>query len=310
MRGRVTLIGLLQAAATLTVSASLVTAFDSLHHVIELFSHFRLQYMVAAGLLAVGFAVLRSRYYAGLLALAAMMNAAFVLPWYFADAATTSGTPLKILHANVQSSSISYERLIEVVGEESPDIVFLQEVTGAWAAATRALASGYAFHYAEPREGNFGIAMFSRIPLDSVTHVDSPPSGNPTIVAQANVSGRALTLISTHPAPPLGKTGYTSRNIQLEHVADLAAGTSGPTVLVGDLNTTAWSQAYRSLLEDTGLRDARHGFGVLPTWPTFMPFAMIPIDHALVSGDVGVLDVRLGRRIGSDHLPLVVTVQL
>jgi len=310
MRRRVTLVGLLQAAAALTVAFSVVTLFDWLHHGIELLSHFRLQYLVVAAVLTITFATRRSYAYALALFLTSILNAALVLPWYFGDEAKGGGTPLKILHANVHSSSIDYERLLGLVADESPDIIFLQEVTNAWVAGTHPLTAEYEFHYAQPRDGNFGIAMFSRIPLASVTHVDSPPLAYPTIVAEADIGGRRLTLISTHPTIPLGRQGFMSRNEQLEHVAGLANNAKGSTLLIGDLNASIWSHSYRSLLGETGLHDARRGFGVMPTWPTFMPFAMIPIDHALVSSDVIVLDVRPGRRIGSDHLPLVVTLQL
>jgi endonuclease/exonuclease/phosphatase family metal-dependent hydrolase len=41
------------------------------------------------------------------------------------------------------------------------------------------------------------------------------------------------------------------------------------------------------------------------TWPTFRPLAYIPIAHFLVSKEIGVLKIRAGRNVGSDHLPLI-----
>ena len=109
---------------------------------------------------------------------------------------------------------------------------------------------------------------------------------------------------------PLGGQFYSDRNEQLAFIAELFEGREGTQVLVGDLNASMWDINYRALEDETGLRNARTGFGIVPTWPTFMPFAMIPIDHILVSDDVSVVELRSGPRIGSDHLPLIVTIAL
>ena len=92
-------------------------------------------------------------------------------------------------------------------------------------------------------------------------------------------------------------------------MGDLVNEAEGAKVVIGDLNTTMWGENYRRLIEITGLANVRKGFGVLPSWPDFLPFAMIPLDHCLVSGDLLASDVRLGRDIGSDHMPLIATLQ-
>jgi endonuclease/exonuclease/phosphatase (EEP) superfamily protein YafD len=119
-----------------------------------------------------------------------------------------------------------------------------------------------------------------------------------------------VTIVSTHPIPPLGKDGFDGRNEQLASIARVITSIAGPKVLVGDLNTTMWGHHYDRLEQDTGLKNARYGFGIVPTWPKQIPFAMIPIDHYLVSEEFAVVDIDSGPNIGSDHLPLTVTLAL
>ena len=52
----------------------------------------------------------------------------------------------------------------------------------------------------------------------------------------------------------------------------------------------------------------QRGHGIKPSWPLFLPIAMIPIDHALKSDDLVATEVRTLRPVGSDHLPLLVGI--
>ena len=69
-----------------------------------------------------------------------------------------------------------------------------------------------------------------------------------------------------------------------------------------------WSPYYSELVRESGLVDARKGFGVLPTWPAPLKLSlmMIPIDHCLVSSELQVAQIKTGPDIESDHLPLIV----
>ena len=307
---RLSLVGLLQTAAVLTIAFSLLTSFGTRNPYLELFTHFRLQYLAVSLLLLFTLAALRSYLYAGALLVTAIGNSLLVVPWYFDEPPAATGAPLKLVHVNVHASNSDYDRLLDFVAAEDPDVIFLQEVTPEWVAGSQGLRQEYPYTYAEPRSGNFGIAAYSRIPFETIRHIDSPPFGYPTLVARVAIADQTVTLVSTHPTIPIRRELYEARNEQLQSVGQLVAQLDGNVVLIGDFNASIWDPEFHRLEQTTGLRDARQGFGVLPSWPTFMPFAMIPIDHALVSEDIAVLDIRTGRRIGSDPLPLVVTVSM
>ena len=302
------LAGLLQAAAFLTVVFSLATLADHLHRYLELFSHFRLQYLGAALLLSILLFVLRSRRWAALMLVVAAINVVPVWPWFAAEARATpqAGPTIKLLLSNVYAGNQSMQALIDLVIAEDADIVFLQELTGKRNAELAQLRETFTYSLNIPREDNFGIAILSRHPFVSAKVIESPPFELPSLVVEVEFGDDAIAFVTTHPLPPIGKTGFESRNTQLASIAELVNQFSGPRVLIGDLNTTMWGHHYEQLVADTGLLNTRQGFGVLPTWPTHLPFAMIPIDHCLVSDQFRVIDARTGPDIGSDHLPLIV----
>jgi endonuclease/exonuclease/phosphatase (EEP) superfamily protein YafD len=305
-----TLRGLLQAAGLLTVLFSAATLLPVEHFALQLFTHFRLQYLGAAVVLCIAFTALRESRYALLLALAAALNASLVLPWYLDKPSPQDGVDFDVLVANILSDNDDHEKLLALIEAEQPDLVLLLEVSPRWEASLGRLAASYPHRVVEARAGNFGIALYSKHAITSSAVIDSAPLDLPTIVATLDVSGRPVRVVGTHPMIPLGKSNYEARNTQLTAIAALLREGSGPRILVGDLNTTMWDMNYASLENKTWLRNVRRGFGVLPSWPMFMPVALIPIDHILVSDEIGVRNVRTGPRIGSDHLPLAATLVL
>ena len=64
------------------------------------------------------------------------------------------------------------------------------------------------------------------------------------------------------------------------------------------------AQGLRKLAGTTGLCDTRASYQ--GSYPTSSALVRIPIDHVLVSCDVGVHDREIGPDVGSDHLPVVV----
>lgn len=308
----VNIVRLLKAAAIATAVFSVSTVFDQLHRYLELFSHFRLQYLIASTVLMLPLIGLRIRGYAILMVVSTAINAVPVVPWYIDSDARSANieASISVIHANVRRVNDDYRSLTEFIIAEQPDIVFLQEVNNSWMSALVALHKDYPHRYAVPRDDNFGIAVLSRHPFNNVAVLDSPPLGFPTLVVHIEFHGKAVTLVSTHPMQPIGKEGFDARNVQLADIGDYISEIDGPKVLIADLNTSQWSNHYRDIEASTGLRNASVGFGVIPTWPTIIPFAMIPIDHCLVSAQISVVDIRSGPDIGSDHLPLIVTLAL
>jgi endonuclease/exonuclease/phosphatase (EEP) superfamily protein YafD len=285
---------------------------------LELFCHFQVQYLVAAAVCAAVLAGLGRWRWSLAAAGCALVAAMSVLPFESgqsgrnaAHATAVSGHDrgLRLLLANVLVSNRQRDRVLDLVAEADADVLVFQEVDDRWMAALVGLQREYPYGVGRSRNDAFGIAVFSRIPLEQAQCLDLGGAGRPSAIARLSVDGIPISIVATHPMHPLSPRTFGLRNDQLEAVGDYAAGLDQPLVLIGDLNVTMWSPWYRRLCEQAQLTDARLGFGVRASWPTFLPSIMrLPIDHCLVSDELVVTDCRLGPVFGSDHRPLIVDV--
>jgi endonuclease/exonuclease/phosphatase (EEP) superfamily protein YafD len=302
---------LAQTAVVLVFLCSIAGFIGHLHHYAELTSHFKLQYLIMA-LACLLVCIALHAWWSALLAFVTVgLNLAGVVPWYLSPpqvALHPPHFPVKVLFANVESTNRNFAALIGLVREENPDVVIIQEATERWIDHLHVIEERFPYAKALPRPGGVGIALYSRIPVERFDVVPLGSERLPGLLARVHLGSGVLSLATAHPRPPLHRHTFRHRNEQLRDTAAMVQALPGPKILVGDLNTSLWSPYYAQLMRQTGLVNAREGFGVVPTWPTFMPgpFLMIPIDHCLVSQDIRVIRLRAGRNIGSDHLPLIV----
>lgn len=301
-------------AVLIVVSTLTLVSLFGHHAYLELATHFRLQYALASTVCIFLFIAFRSWKLLPLAVCCALLNLAYILPYYFA-ASHRENNPaaihLRLMEVNVLGSNRKHAALIGVVRDANPDIIVLQELTEEWWEKTQVLNSDYPHHKAVPKPGGSGMAVFSRYPFEDVEILTLDSSTHIALRARVNVAGTPVSVLSLHPPTPVRTEKFINRNEQFTRAAAILRETSGTRLLIGDLNTTMWSPYFIDLLKESGLRDARRGFGLMPSWPVPLPgFLQLPIDHCLVTDDVMVEGIRTGMRTGSDHRPLIVDLQI
>jgi endonuclease/exonuclease/phosphatase family metal-dependent hydrolase len=165
------------------------------------------------------------------------------------------------------------------------------------------LSSRYPHRFTLARHDAFGIALLSRYPLEAAH--DVALGATAVIDARVVAPGGAVRFIGVHLRPPMSAQYAHERDTELEALAEHVANIAEPRVVLGDFNMTPYSPYFAGFLEVTGLRDPRAEFGLGFTWPTFFPLLGIPIDHCLVSADLGVAQYRRLADFGSDHYPVL-----
>ena len=124
------------------------------------------------------------------------------------------------------------------------------------------------------------------------------------VSVDAETPSGTLHVVGFHLIPPLTPQRLAWRNEQLAIAGEVLAEVDAPMLMVGDFNTTPWSASFRAFRSENNLS----GFNTRATWPVWLGFAGIPIDHAFVSPDLRILGIETGPDIGSDHRPLLIDV--
>ncbi len=218
-----------------------------------------------------------------------------------------NSTGLDVASVNLWYQNQRIGEVDDALAELDADVLVFTEYTPEHESSL--LASPLADRYPHRTERNesppTGTAIWSRWPMqdggilatfhESLDVTISGPDGE-------------LRLVAMHLATPIDSLEGWRTDLAIAR--EVAETTDGPTLLVGDLNSTYWHPDFRSLL-DAGFVDANAaaGSGFSTSWPTnwiVPPFAQL--DHALTTGGLVSTGVAAVDVPGSDHRGIVVSV--
>lgn len=286
-----------------------------MHWLLELFSHFPLQYL-ALQALAAGLCLALRRWVPGVVVLLAavpnLVAIASYLPGLLQSTtlAVTAGAPtapaVELIAYNLRYSNDDPAATRAYLDRRSPDLLVLSEFTPRWHEFLQELELRYPYFAVRPRWNPWGIAVYSKYPLGEIENLDLGDDQSSHLRVLVNLPGGPLEVYAVHLVSPSSSVQAGRRNTQLRKLAALiaAADSSLPKIVAGDFNATPYSPLFQDLLRDSGLRDGRQAFGLQVTWPAWPVPLWIPIDHCLASAGVVVTRVAIGPRTGSDHWPL------
>ncbi|MEO0983967.1 MAG: endonuclease/exonuclease/phosphatase family protein [Cyanobacteria bacterium J06639_14] len=288
---------------------------------LELLSHFQLQYFTLCGISLLVLALLRRKrlFLLGLVCTAILGTQ--ITTWYWPPKFLNSGegSNFRILVANINTQNQRYEDVLAFVRQEEPDLALFMEVDTTWIDQLNTLSDFLPHSFGEGSPYHFGIMLYSRYSFETVQRVAFGDDRIPSLIGEVSFNNQTLSFVGTHPPPPIRPSIFQSRNRQLDLVGQHLQTMESPKLLMGDLNLSMWSPYYGRLVRQTGLKNARKGFGILPSWPTYGAYPQIPgwanwlfaipIDHCLLSSDLEVVKVQTGPNLGSDHRPVIIDLK-
>ncbi|NTV31521.1 endonuclease/exonuclease/phosphatase family protein [candidate division WWE3 bacterium] len=281
--------------------------------ILELTSHFRMQY-VWIGIILLVYAIASKKYALISFATAAVcINLSLIAPLYMTKSAMAMpSSTLSIVSTNVEWGRADANQLGDFAAQHSADVIFMAEATQDLVNRIQTLHPEYSYAVYHPIDNKLGLALLSKDnPISEVELIWQQDAHRPLLRGDFQIHDQIITIIGLHPHPPTNARWANYRNTYFHDVETYVESIHNPIIMVGDFNTTSWSPYFTELEDQTDLHDSREGFGLSPSWPSWLPpFMRIPIDHALLSSSLVTQQHEVGPDVGSDHLPIFIKVGL
>ena len=246
-----------------------------------------------------------------------VVNFALILPLFVPSILVSTQTEdtLRVLHLNLDRHNTNFAGVAGYIQQTDADIIFLQEVTPTWLSEIESQVSRYTARLSRPQNDSQGVALL--VPVESSPNIEIVAaqiihlraySTRPLIETQIRWGETEIMLLSLHVTRPRNRGTSQFQQVEFASTAGWSqqqAGQNRQAIVIGDFNTTPWSDRFRQLLAESGLVRSNPGWGPKTTWPASLPpLLRIPIDLCLQSRSLTRLSHNTGPHLGSDHLPL------
>ncbi|OAD92758.1 endonuclease [Aequorivita soesokkakensis] len=231
---------------------------------------------------------------------------------------------VRLFNAYEKDSKIDASQIIsEILTEENPDVVFVQE----YYKPNKVDFSAYPYQYIHfsSEKAKLGHAFFSKYPLINTGGFDFKDTYNNTLYADVVKGNDTLRIYSVH-LQSLGiiprvsflqesdneklrkrvSGAFEKQQNQVEAILEHKQKTKYPVIICGDFNNTPFSYSYRKLKD--GMQDAfrERGNGLGTTFK-FEKFPM-RIDYIFASEGLDIISFDTMKKTFSDHYAVRATV--
>eukprot|EP00656_Telonema_subtile_P035832 TRINITY_DN39792_c0_g1_i1.p1 TRINITY_DN39792_c0_g1~~TRINITY_DN39792_c0_g1_i1.p1 ORF type:complete len:293 (+),score=46.90 TRINITY_DN39792_c0_g1_i1:241-1119(+) len=241
--------------------------------------------------------------------------------WQACDDGKSSGrASLRVFSSNLLMVNRQTAGILGEWRASDADVVLLQEYSPVWDKAVQRhpdLLRLYPHCIKRVQEDSFGTAIYSKLPLvdAEVFYIARTPFSR----AFVQVDGVTVRLYNIHSLPP--RLDYTPTfNTQMQALCDMVRKErldyrEVPVVVCGDMNCSPWNRwmiEFRTMVEERrkGKELCARGHasrgkkGGVPVPPVRLDHAFISTENATCRG------ISEGEGQGSDHLPLIVDIEL
>jgi endonuclease/exonuclease/phosphatase (EEP) superfamily protein YafD len=221
------------------------------------------------------------------------------------------GHEVTLLASNVLMENDRHDLVRDLIRQADPDALLLMETDQRWLDGVKPALEKYPTVLTLPKDDYYGMIFATRLEVVQADIVYLTPDETPSVFAELRTpSGRLFHFVGLHPQPPVPGVDTEERDAQVLYAARFARRSDVPMVTMGDFNDAAWSHSSRLFKHYGRYLDPRRGRGLYASFHAKNPLIRCAIDQLFVTEEIGMVDFRLGPKIGSDHFPVLARIRI